>query len=92
MAMLKIQARSVSFQSSGADWVMPISFVMRKVEHAEGIGLADAQMHAERGRRDQPAAEARPGDGVLAVEKGEQAHDASSRCYRSLAEGPGIRR
>ena len=26
MAMLKIQPRSVSFQSSGADWVMPISF------------------------------------------------------------------
>ena len=26
MAMLKIQPRSVSFQSSGADCVMPISF------------------------------------------------------------------
>ena len=92
MAMLKIQPSSVSFQSSGADSVMPISLRQRQVEHAEGVGLADGQVHGEGGRRDQPAVEARPGDGVLAVEKGEQAHDASSRCYRSLPEGLGIRR
>jgi len=31
MAMLKIQPSSVSFQSSGADSDMPISFVMGKL-------------------------------------------------------------
>ena len=31
MAMLKIQPRSVSFQSSGADCVMPISLVIGRL-------------------------------------------------------------
>ncbi len=32
MAMEKIQPRSVSFQSSGADWVMPISLVIGRLK------------------------------------------------------------
>jgi len=47
----------------------------REVEYAEGVGLADAQMHAKGGRRHHPPAETWPGDGVLAIEKGQQAHD-----------------
>ena len=31
IAMLKIQPRSVSFQSSGADWVMPSNFDMGRL-------------------------------------------------------------
>ena len=31
MAMLKIQPRSVSFQSSGVDWVMPMSLVIGRL-------------------------------------------------------------
>ncbi len=37
----------------------------RQVEHAEGVGLADAQMHAQGGRRHHPPAEARFGDGIV---------------------------
>ena len=32
MAMLKIQPSSVSFQSSGADWVMPTSLVIGRLK------------------------------------------------------------
>ena len=32
MATLKIQPSSVSFQSSGADWVMPISLVIGRLK------------------------------------------------------------
>ncbi len=67
MAMLKIHPSSVSFQSSGADSVMPI-VGHRKIEYAEGVGLADAKMDAERRRRNEPAAEAGLGDCVCAVE------------------------
>src|SRR5665811_2399574 len=40
----------------------------RQVEHAEGVDLADAKMHAERRRRHEPAAEAGLSYGVRAVE------------------------
>src|SRR6478672_7707100 len=41
----------------------------RQVEYAEGVGLSDAKMHAQRRRWHHPAAIAGPGDGMLAVEK-----------------------
>ena len=44
-------------------------FRHRQVEHAECIGLADAQVHAQRGRRHHPAAESWFGDRVIAIEK-----------------------
>ena len=43
----------------------------RQVEHAERIGLADAQVHAQRGWRHHPAAKADAGDGALAAEHAE---------------------
>src|SRR5262249_49919832 len=41
----------------------------RQIENTERIGLADAQVHAQCGRWDHPAAEARVGNSVIAIEK-----------------------
>jgi hypothetical protein len=41
----------------------------RQVEDAEGVGLADAEMNAEGGRRDQPSAVAGRRDGAIAAQK-----------------------
>ena len=68
MAIEKIQPRSVSFQSSGADFVMPMQLGQRQVEHAERVSLADAEVDAQRRRRNHPAAEAGLGDGVASVQ------------------------
>ena len=46
MAIEKIQPRSVSFQSSGADCVTPINLRHRQIEDAECVSLADAQVDA----------------------------------------------
>ena len=46
MAIEKIQPRSVSFQSSGADFADPDQLGHRQVEDAERVNLADAQMNA----------------------------------------------
>jgi hypothetical protein len=44
----------------------------RQVEYAEGVGLSDAEVHAERRRWHHPAAIARPGDRVLPIEERQQ--------------------
>ena len=46
MAIEKIQPRSVSFQSSGADFGDADQLRHRQVEDAERVGLADAQVDA----------------------------------------------
>ena len=70
--MEKIQPRSVSFQSSGVGVIDADQLAHRQVEYAERVGLPDAQMDAQRGRRNHPSAEAGLGDGVRAVEKAEK--------------------
>src|SRR6516165_3375681 len=57
MAIEKIQPSSGILQSLGRRLADADQFGHRKVEHAERIGLADAQVHAERCRRYHPAAE-----------------------------------
>ena len=49
----------------------------RQVEHAERVGLADAQVHAERGRRHHPAAKTHSCYGALATE---QARRTARQC------------
>ena len=65
MAMVKIQASSVCFQSPGAGLGDAEDLGQRQLEHAEGVGLADAQVDGQRGRRHQPAVEPGPGDDPL---------------------------
>ena len=50
MAMENVQPTSVSFQSPGADWVIPDQLGERQVEGREGVRLTDRQVHGE-GRR-----------------------------------------
>ncbi len=67
--MENIQPSWVNFQSPGADCVMPMSFVIGRLNNAECIGLTDAQMDAEGRRRHHPAAISRFCDRVLTVEE-----------------------
>src|SRR5581483_10402094 len=56
----------------------------RQVEHAERIGLADAQMHAQRGRRHHPAAESGLGYRAAAVEPASGAGKISGTHWHPL--------
>ena len=69
IAMLNTQPIVLSFQSSGADVVIPISREQRKIEHAERVRLPDREMDRQRRRRNEPARVARVGHGMLAIEK-----------------------
>ena len=67
--MLNIHPIVVSAPVAGAGAVMPMRLRHRHVEDAERVGLADAQVDAERGRGDEPAVKARAGNRVRAVEE-----------------------
>ena len=68
MAIEKIQPRSVSFQSSGRRLSNADQLGHWQIEDAERVSLADAEMNAQRRRRDHPAAESRFGDRMASVE------------------------
>ena len=62
MAMVKIQASSVCFQSAAVESVMPRTLVSGSLKTLKRVGLPDAEMDGEGRRRHQPAVEAGAGD------------------------------
>ena len=69
MAIEKIQPSSGMLQSSGADWRDAEQLGHRQIEDAERIGLADAQMDAQRRGRHHPAVEAGLGDRMTTIKE-----------------------